>query len=1445
MAQVNSDIVTYGGLNNTLNAYYSAAFGSMSTTAIGTMVAANVGLTGTTATTAAQIITATLNATAPAARGAAINSMLNTFSGLTADATWGAGATAWNATVNTALTYNLSNATDNTLAVAATTVSAQVAAAAATAAAAAAAVAAAAKAPGNYSLLATTDNITGTANNDLFTAGFTTTGGMTLQSGDTLDGGAGTDTLTIQVGAVGSVNPTLNNIEIVTTNFSAAGTINMVLAKGVTSVESNGSTATAAYSNMSPATIVMLDSNTGSDVTYGFTTAAVAGTSDVGALTLTNVTGGTITAAGFETINLTSTGSANTVTSLVDSSATTLNILGDQAVTLSSIPATVATVTASGSTISSGTGVNVTLGAAVTSATGTAGNDTFNFSAPINSFTVSGGAGNDTFVASATVSITGDTITGGDGTDTVAIGASIAENYTVPATRTITGTEVLQEMSTATAGATLTLANIDTGINSVQLVGTASSYTIAGPTGALAARIGGNVLLGTGNQISTGTLGGTLTFTSAGTATTDTLSLTNSNPTTAAGGGVNNSNIFNGAAIVDTGYEALTINTGSATGTNGNTGQSVTQTLGAITVTPSTGGVGSLVITGNNSISVGAVTATSVTASGMGGTATFTQTAAAAAINTSITGTGNNDTIIGSNTASTLNGGAGNDTITGGTGNDTINGGDGNDTITGGVGRDTLTGGAGADTFVFAANAVGAVVSSVAAADTITDFTSGTDKLSITNITSGAPTAFLGNFANFTTANAAAAADGRAGLAFYVTSENNLYVEATAGTQGTTDTVINLTGVTALTGADLLVGPQGNGNTLSLTAATIPVVNTTSSNATGSILTTNLDDTITSAASTALVGTGSSLNGGLGNDTLNATIATQGLVTSLTTAGSAGIVLTSIENVNFTVTASTAVLNLGSLPTDLRALTVTGTDTNGALTATTTAASQSITVTNTAGTTASSITVGAFSGAVVTLGSAGDGVSISGSGANINTGAGNDTITITNRNAMIGTVGTSTGFVETLTGGLGTDAITLAAALSGAFDFSSANTALSLSGFETINLAAAGAALTATLPASGITTLTGNTTTATEVVTATAAAIGALTTVTSASANNGGLVINSSDTGAIAVTLQAAAVTNTAYSFASGTSVVVTEALNFAVTGTAATTDSVTVTASIGSVTLATTGIETANFTTTAQAGTVTMAATTVTVNSSVNGTFTNGAAVTSDNLTAGTATFNDATATTTQTYTNSGSGVMTVTLANDTATADTVVNSGTGSIIVNQVASAGVTTVRLNANGLADRIVLADGVSPGAGVIAAADRVLVTTGWESGDRIVLDIDQTTVTTAAAAAPVVTVVAAAGNVTPGTGTSDVIIFNYDFGGTTDVLSQDLTGAALLQYIGTVTAGGSTDKTYIVAYDNNSAYLYAFTGVTDPTVTAAKIALVGVIAGAAVGSLGASNFILAS
>ena len=108
-------------------------------------------------------------------------------------------------------------------------------------------------------------------------------------------------------------------------------------------------------------------------------------------------------------------------------------------------------------------------------------------------------------------------------------------------------------------------------------------------------------------------------------------------------------------------------------------------------------------------------------------------------------------------------------TLTGLTGADTLVGGAGADTITGATGIDTLTGG-GADTFVYAANAAGAVVSSLAASDTITDFTSGTDKIQIAQTL----TAFLGNYTTVSQAQAAAAADGRGNLAYFVTGEELL-----------------------------------------------------------------------------------------------------------------------------------------------------------------------------------------------------------------------------------------------------------------------------------------------------------------------------------------------------------------------------------------------------------------------------------------------------------------------------------------------------------------------------------------------------------------------------------------------------------------------------------------------------------------------------------------------
>ena len=117
--------------------------------------------------------------------------------------------------------------------------------------------------------------------------------------------------------------------------------------------------------------------------------------------------------------------------------------------------------------------------------------------------------------------------------------------------------------------------------------------------------------------------------------------------------------------------------------------------------------------------------------------------------NNTLSGLGGNDTLLGSDGIDKLIGGAGNDLLNGGTGNDPLSGlggsdtlygdsgndllyggdssdrlyGDsGNDILNGGAGIDSLTGGAGIDYFVMANPWV---------SDTLTDFTSGTDKLRI------------------------------------------------------------------------------------------------------------------------------------------------------------------------------------------------------------------------------------------------------------------------------------------------------------------------------------------------------------------------------------------------------------------------------------------------------------------------------------------------------------------------------------------------------------------------------------------------------------------------------------------------------------------------------------------------------------------------------------------
>ena len=97
-------------------------------------------------------------------------------------------------------------------------------------------------------------------------------------------------------------------------------------------------------------------------------------------------------------------------------------------------------------------------------------------------------------------------------------------------------------------------------------------------------------------------------------------------------------------------------------------------------------------------------------------------------------GSNHDDILAGDRRDNDIDGGAGNDTLfggpgggdddmTGGPGNDRLFGGQGNDTLIGGQGDDRLAGGPGADVFVFGPGD---------GADTVTDFSNGTDRIDLT-----------------------------------------------------------------------------------------------------------------------------------------------------------------------------------------------------------------------------------------------------------------------------------------------------------------------------------------------------------------------------------------------------------------------------------------------------------------------------------------------------------------------------------------------------------------------------------------------------------------------------------------------------------------------------------------------------------------------------------------
>jgi len=679
---------------------------------LATTILTNLGLTtvaGLNNWVAAQLTAAGSTA---AAKGAKLVSMLNDFAMMTADTTYGTYATSFNA--KTAASLTLSQTAGNLGGSFATADSVSISGQ-------------------TFTLTTGTNKFTGTIADDTFDAGISSSSLQTLNSGDSLDGGAGSDALFAVV--TGSVTPSaLKNIEVVNvTNTTTAATVDLSNSTGLTSVTNQASTVAltlAGVSKTGPVVTVRDTAIAGQVVSFN----DVTGTADSASVTINNVqSGSSLTVAGVETLTLVSEGTtanalgSSTVAGLVAANATTLKITGTQGLSFSTsaIPATVTTLDVSGNT-SSPVGITAVMGATTSNTiVGGAGNDSFTV-VSTGTDSISAGAGNDTVWYSTGTWTTADTVDGGAGTtDTIRLLAASVAGVATPTTYATTNFERVQ-VTDALAAATYTPANISAAATTLNVTGNTSNAGATITTGA-ALSAGNPVIvgpagafsIGLGTSLATNTLGilanaATLTVNDTGTGITDSVTITNNAMQTSG----SMLNVWNSQVLAFNGYETVTLNTGSTTG--------ATNAFGTITVTGDAGGTSAETVnfTGANIVTAGVITADVVDASGLTATGTAaapTITMVTASTATKVTGSAGIDILFGhTSSASSISAGAGSDTITGGTGNDTILGGDGNDQITAGSGNDSIDAGAGNDTIIMAANlASGDVINGGEGVDTI------------------------------------------------------------------------------------------------------------------------------------------------------------------------------------------------------------------------------------------------------------------------------------------------------------------------------------------------------------------------------------------------------------------------------------------------------------------------------------------------------------------------------------------------------------------------------------------------------------------------------------------------------------------------------------------------------------------------------------------------------
>jgi Ca2+-binding RTX toxin-like protein len=610
-----------------------------------------------------------------------------------------------------------------------------------------------------------------------FTAGVAGTAGR-----DVLDGGLGRDTLIITDSSDLAANSSITGFEILQVS-EAGGTAVASNMTGVDTIAYASAAGATTATGVTEGTAVLVTGDAPTTVTHTVTGAANVGTANTLNVTLDNAAANTdvdiatnLTAAGIETMNITSSGvtslaantalTTNSIATLAGSAAlTTINLDGASDLLLTTTGALASLVTVDGtdatgrlfvtnastsataSTITGGSNVDTLIGrAGIDTITGNAGNDI-----------IDGIGGNDTLNGNAgDDSITGaggnETITGGDGADTIdseggndnvdagagndiIINSAAAFATNLTAADTIAGgdgADILRFSHNSAVDMVTNAANIAnvSGIETLQLNG-AGGQTLTINDLALGVNNGTELTINaltnqTHTVVASGVLNNTATInltTAAGVTANTTYTVGNATDNVVFGGARGTVNVTTGAFLSATD----TITGGSLATDVINYTEDAALTINTATaghIWSGVTGVETFNIDTTNSTATADYTITLdeawVAQNMVAATNTFTLTRAAADTgDTDVTATAvtSNVAITGGTAADVITGGSGADALVGGAGADTLTGGAGNDEMTGGAGADNLTGGAGSDDFH---------VNATAALDTITDFDWGT-----------------------------------------------------------------------------------------------------------------------------------------------------------------------------------------------------------------------------------------------------------------------------------------------------------------------------------------------------------------------------------------------------------------------------------------------------------------------------------------------------------------------------------------------------------------------------------------------------------------------------------------------------------------------------------------------------------------------------------------------